>query len=270
MKPRILINDKPVRADILATPAIITAGWRRALNEAAFAGMRGLQARMGQVFDSPTPYTLSALTVVQAPATGPLTAEVAMKGRPDTAGTGVPQESYLRAQVLGGNRRYKRFEILLWRRGYLPRGMYAVPGQAARLDAYGNMSRGQIIELLSYLQAFTVARGERRAGYRANSTKATRDRRSRGTRTAIGNRYFVHPVGEPGLAPGIYRAQSTSTRAAGPVGKPRLVVAFVKEPRYGVKLRFWDELQRLTDAELAARVDAAVDRERRRAGRTTA
>lgn len=35
----------------------------------------------------------------------------------------------------------------------MPAGMFSTPGPGAELDRYGNMNRGQIVKLLSYLKA---------------------------------------------------------------------------------------------------------------------
>src|SRR3546814_6873764 len=72
----------------------------------------------------------------------------------------------------------------------LPGDQYAFPAAGAELDAYGNMSRGQVVRLLSYLQAF----GEQ--GYRANATARSRARTAKvskasGYKTINGVQYFV-------------------------------------------------------------------------------
>lgn len=155
-----------------------------ALNRTASAIQKALVEQMGQVFDRPTPYTLRSLRLQRATKQN-LTASVAYK---DFAGKGTAASKYLRPQVDGGKRRQKRFENALGRIG--PSGYY-VPAGGADQDAYGNMSRGQIVKLLSYLQAF----GEQ--GYRANATDKSRARTAKVRRSEAGYRringvvYFI-------------------------------------------------------------------------------
>ena len=65
-------------------------------------------------------------------------------------------------QVAGGRRSLKSAEKMLAAKNYLPGGMVTVPGAGAKLDAYGNMSRGQLVQLISALLAFP------KTGYNAN------------------------------------------------------------------------------------------------------
>lgn len=136
----------------------------KALNSTARHVKRSVDEAILRVFDRPTPYTQRALRVTYA-TKARLEAYVGFK---DAAGKGVSANQYLWPQVHGGGRRQKRSEKALSNVG-LPGG-YAIPGAGAQIDAYGNMSRGQIIKLMSYLQAF----GEQ--GYRANATPASRVR----------------------------------------------------------------------------------------------
>lgn len=102
---------------------------------------------MRSVFDKPTPYTLRALKVVPATKAN-LRAELGFK---EFGGT--PAWKYLGPQVEGGPRRRKRFEIALQAVGILRSNEYVVPGAGATLDGYGNMSSGQLRQLLSALGA---------------------------------------------------------------------------------------------------------------------
>lgn len=156
-----------------------------ALNRTAQHILEALVRVTGEVFDRPTPYTLRALRLVRATKEN-LVATVDYR---DGAGKGISADKYLPPQVLGGGRRLKRSERALSRVG-LPKG-YTVPAAGAEMDAYGNMSRGQIVKLLSYLQAF----GEQ--GYRANSTQRSRARTAKVGKSAEGYKringvqYFV-------------------------------------------------------------------------------
>lgn len=179
------------------------------INDVAFDVRGDYQQEMLANFDKVTPYILKSIWV-----------ERATSGRPQATvypryngGKGVDPGKVLAAEVRGGARRSKRFEIALQRAGILPVGMAAVPASgldASKMDAYGNVKGSYIVQLLSYLKAF----GEQ--GYSANMTdkrKATLARKGksqRGYATINGVQYFVsHGRGERNgksqhLAPGIW------------------------------------------------------------------
>jgi hypothetical protein len=139
---------------------------------------------MRDVFDRPTPYTLNALYMKPATKSN-LQAVVWLKA--DTS-KGTPADKYLTPQIRGGARSLKRFERALAAVGALPPDYMALPGAAAKLDSYGNMDRGQIVQLLSYFKAFPEM------GYRANITDARKAKLARGTKSRLG---FVYFVGRP-------------------------------------------------------------------------
>jgi len=114
--------------------------------------------------DRPTRFTLNSLQLTPGSKAKP-EARVWFK---DYATKGTPADKYLRPQAFGGERAQKRSERALAIRGYLPKGQYLVPASGARLDAHGNMQRGQIVQVLSALRAF----GEQ--GYTANATGSAR------------------------------------------------------------------------------------------------
>jgi hypothetical protein len=64
-----------------------------------------------------------------------------------------PQATYLKTEITGGVRGTKPFEKSLQAIGLLPPGHVAVPGRAAEIDAFGNMSRKQINQILAYFKA---------------------------------------------------------------------------------------------------------------------
>jgi len=140
---------------------------------------------MRDVFDRPTPNTLNSLYVKPATSAS-LTATVGIK---DFAGKGIAASKYLASQINGGSRRVKRFEKALQAVGALPGGYRAVPGSAAKMDAYGNMQGGQIVQILSFFKAFPEA------GYKANMTDKRRASLAKGTKKKQGFAYFV---GRPG------------------------------------------------------------------------
>jgi hypothetical protein len=103
---------------------------------------------MASNFSSPTPYTMRALYLESAHRNR-LQARVWLKD-------GNKPEHYLLPQIEGGNRPIKRFEQRLRMLGYMAADERAVPGTAVQLDAYGNMSRGQIVKILSQLRTAVV------------------------------------------------------------------------------------------------------------------
>ena len=108
---------------------------------------RDLRDEMPRVFDRPTRWTLNSLFL--KPATKQeLQATVWFK---DT-GQGAANE-YLQPEVFGGTRSQKRFEKRLQAAGIMPAGWVAIPARGAKLDAYGNMSAQQIVQILSVLRA---------------------------------------------------------------------------------------------------------------------
>ena len=121
----------------------------RALTSTARDVKDELIREMDRVFDRPTRYTKSAFYIRSA-TKKKLVASVGIK---DFSFKGIPAIKFLAPQIYGGTRNPKRFELWLRRRSILPEGMFAVPARGAKLDRYGNLSRGQITKMLANLQA---------------------------------------------------------------------------------------------------------------------
>ncbi len=199
---------------------------------------------MGHVFDRPTPYTLGSLGVHGATKQR-LVAEVLLK---TSTTKGTRAEKYIGPQIVGGERSLKRFESALQRIGILPRGLYVVPGSGADLDAYGNISRGQIVQILSFFRAF----GEQ--GYSANMTTKGRAKLMRGSKRKgrMGFAYFVsHGKGRTAhLLAGIYKRVPFSRGSA---IKP--IFMFVRKPTYKKRWPFFDIAKKITDRRSKAIFD---------------
>lgn len=224
-----------------------------ALTEAA----KGVQAEvvkdMNKVFDRPTRWTLNSLYV--KPATQSDQSASVWFEDDIAAGNGTPPAKYILPEVKGGPRYLKRFESALRKAGVLPEGMYAVPGEAAKIDAYGNMDRGQIIQILSYFKAFPAV------GYRMNITQKKKASLAKGSRRT-GQRGFTYFVGKPG-SDGVPRRGKDFKPASnlplgiwqrvhfGPLGSAvKPVIIFVtRPPRYRVRLPFFDIAQEYLDKE---------------------
>lgn len=250
-------------------PATVEIAARVAINSTLPRGRDAIYSAMRRAFVSPTPYALNALRLELVPDGGALAGAVMVKGRQDVPGGAVPAQSFLRAEITGGARRWKRFEVALMKRGHLPRGWFAIPAIGARLDRWGNMSRGQVVELMSWLELFGTARGARAAGYRANKTEASKAKARAGTRNRFGVDVVLSSPTQAyrrgGLPFGIYTRQTNArtTRAAGPP-KPLLpVVVFVKSANYRQRLDYFGELQRATAQDFPQQLALAVDKVRR-------
>ncbi|GGY67937.1 hypothetical protein [Pseudoduganella albidiflava] len=214
---------------------------RVALTRTAQKAAQAQVKEMRDIFHSPTPYTLSSMFVRPATAQR-LSAEVKLK---DDATKATPAAKFLAAQIDGGTRAQKRFERALQAVGAMPPGFRAVPGAGAKLDAYGNISRGQIVQILAFFQAFPEA------GYKANMTAASRARLARGTRTRPGVAYFV---GSPGdrLPLGIWQRINF---AQGSAIKP--VLLFVRTADYQPIYDFRFVAEKTIEQEFAGEFEAA-------------
>ncbi|CAG2129195.1 hypothetical protein [Cupriavidus numazuensis] len=228
---------------------------RVALNETAKQAKQRLVDEMARRFDRPTPYTLNSIWIAYA-TKDRLEAKVWVK---DEAGKGTPAERYLGPEVIGGQRRQKRYERALQAAGVLPSGMYTVTGQAAQLDAFGNLSRGQIVQLLSYFRAF----GEQ--GYRANMTDKRRTNLLKGKpkQGVRGFSYFALARQEGKLPPGIYQRMAYSTAESGRIahlqrGGAKPVLLFVRQPAYRPIFPFFDLVRETVDANLVPNFQASA------------
>jgi hypothetical protein len=207
----------------------------RALNAAAWAAKQATEREIGSVFDRPTPWIARSVRYTKATKT-----RLESKVDFDMWGnkTAVTASKVLSAQIEGGSRKHKRHEVALQRAGILPAGMYIMPGEAAQLDAYGNMRAAQIVQIMSWFQSFGTA------GYSANmrdgGKRLGKDNKRTGKK---GFSYFVARKGGH-LPPGIYQRY---TFAAGSSIKP--VMIFVGKTAYRKRLDFYNIAIRAARAE---------------------
>lgn len=193
---------------------------------------KALTSEMLYAFDRPTPYTLGSLYLQPATKRLPV-AKVWLK---DDAGKGTPAAKYLLPEIEGGVRRHKRFERALQAKGLLPTGMFAVPGSAAKIDRFGNMERGQVVQVLSALGA-----AEARSGYAANRTERSKKRKGRNLAE-----YFV---GQPGRGKAPLGIWQRVTFGFGSAVKP--VAIFTRAPVYQVRYRFREIAEQVIRDEFA-------------------
>jgi hypothetical protein len=212
-----------------------------------FAETKGRQ-EMHRAFDRPTPFFLRSLRVIYAKRGGPVQAGLWFKdSNRDTGG-----EAMVVPHIEGGTRRRKPLEYRLRRAGLIPPGWFAVPGTGADLDANGNMSRGQISQLLNVLGTFTEA------GYN-KANQATRDRLRKGStrKGKYGFEYFVNPVGgkrASHLLPGVWKRIYTGFGSA---VKPILI--FVSGVTYRKRFDFYGVAHKEVEARFPAEFDAAFE-----------
>lgn len=211
-----------------------------AMTRTAKAVQGEMRDELRTVFDRPTPFTLNALRM------WPATADrlVARVGFRDDGTGGVNPNHYMLPNVQGGERRDKRLEAALRAIGALPSGWRAVPGQGAVIDSYGNMSRGQIIQILSQLRV-TLASGFDR-------NMSTDARRQIAAQRRAGGRYFVIQAGNrSGTQPGVYQREFYGRNITP-------VIVFVSGARYQARWPFWANAQRRAEARITREVERSV------------
>ena len=197
-----------------------------ALNRTGYDVMDATIEEMRHAFDRPTPYTLSSIRLDKATASK-LVAEI---GPRLEAGKGTPASKYLGPEIWGGERNEKRSERALQRTGILPQGMYTVPGQGAKLDAYGNITRGTYQQILSWFDS-----AESKLGRTMNMGDKGRAKAMKGTRTKWGYRYFAVRNPNYHLAMGIWRRTTVTGRS-----DIEPILMFVKKPVYQKRYRFYE------------------------------
>lgn len=143
-----------------------------ALTRTAYDVKDAATRAMADLFDKPTPYTLRSMRVWGANKTN-LRAIAWLKD-------GNRPQHYLLPMIEGGDRPLKRFEERLRMLGYMKSSERAVPGTAAQLDNYGNMSRALIVKILSQLKTAVV---------QGDFSNASESRRSKAKRSKVA--YFA-------------------------------------------------------------------------------
>lgn len=244
MKLSIEHNTKAVQAALDKAASQVPFAMSVALNDTSTEAKAMVQDAMKSVFDRPTPWVINSLRVARATKTN-LVAELAFKD----INSALSARSMVEPHVDGGARRFKAMEARLLSKGLLPKGWNAVPGAAASLDSYGNMSRGQISQLLNVLGTYSEA------GYNKANDK-TRARLAAGNvkRNQYGFEYFVNPVGGKSrhLQPGVYKRYKTGF---GSSLKPILI--FIRPAKYQKRLDFFGMVERKVNERLAPNFDAA-------------
>jgi hypothetical protein len=164
-------SDIKIKFDTKNIEKQATFAMAKTLTQIATLSKDEVRNEMGRVFDRPTPFTLSSLFVKPAKRDA-LVATMGVKDQAAGKSTRAPS-AFLKEHFFGGRRTYKKMEGAFRRAGMLKDDQMIVPGGGAQLDAFGNVSRGLIVQLISYFGAF----GEQ--GYKANATAASKKRRAK-------------------------------------------------------------------------------------------
>lgn len=192
------------------------------------------------IFDRPNPWTMGSLFIEPARA-DKLQSRVWFKDQ-RTGQRGTPAAYYLLPNVKGGGRKIKGFEAQFRRMGVLPAGWQVVPGQGAQLDVHGNVSVGQIRQVVAQL----------RLSGGAGPSLPTRKIRSKvvATERAAGGRFFVVQPGAK-LQPGIYQREFIG-RSITPV------FIFVRSSSYRARFDFYGLATKFAGERLALNLDRAL------------
>lgn len=199
------------------------------------------QAWQGQLqgrFDRPTPSTLRATAVSQATAANPQ-ASVFIKDQPGAGGR-APQW-WLAPEERGGQRGLKKFEAALIAQGSMQAGWRAVPGPAAQLDGYGNVTRGTIVQVIAQLGA------QYSPGYQRVISPSAQRRVAKALKT--GRKYLAIKAQNGALRPGVYLREGRQLRP---------VFYFVRTVGYRPRLDLMAKAAAVAAAKFPSEFDRAL------------
>lgn len=196
-----------------------------ALTRTAKAAKTEIERLLPSLIDKPTAFTMRGFRLYPANKRN-LTAIVDFR---QSMTGGASAKDYLSPLVYGGARKVKNFERSLQRANMLPSGFVAVPGAAAKIDGYGNMSRSQLVQVLSAVGA---------AKAKAKSSA---------------QRYFVIKPGQSHLPPGIWMAAGVGRSSS-----VRPVIVYVRQPAYRAALDIPGIAKRVVEARFETELQAAI------------
>jgi hypothetical protein len=241
-------------SDRRLSAAVATALTRTAVDARA-EGQRFLR----QALDRPKPFTINSLKYVPATAQRPVAAvglgvvaitdQVGNVLRYQDLGEGErPAGKYLGPMIRGGQRHSKGVEGALRAAGVLPAGWFVVPGAGALLDAYGNVSPGQIVQILSQLRIQQWSGTTRNMSFEAGKQIAAQRK--------AGGRFFVVPVGSR-QQPGVYQREFMGRNVTP-------VMIFVRGAVYRNRLDLPGTLQRRADEQLPREMARSIEEQLQR------
>ena len=197
------------------------------------------RAQIGAKLDRPTPLTQRSVLVKRAEAAN-LVAEVLVR---DQARPGaITPAEYLGTQEAGGSRGLRKFERALIAQGSMPAGHKVVPGKYAKLDSFGNVSRGQIVQVIAQLGA------QYSPGYQRVISKSAAKRAESAIRRGR-NYVALLARDDKGRAPGVYEIGKYGLRP---------VFFFVRSVSYQRRLDLIGRASTSAPAEVARQVERAI------------
>lgn len=238
------VNSQPIQDALQQSVKQAQYATMVAINKSADIAKEAVVRQLPIVFDRPTSWVLNSLRIQYAKDRAKPVAELAFKDK----SLAVSARTMIFPHVEGGARHFKAMEARLSAMGFLPKDYNAVPGGGAVLDSNGNMSRGQISQLLNVLGTYTES------GFNKANLN-TRKRLAKGNvkKNTYGFEYFVSygkigrtSIGIKGgemakmqtqfnhLQPGVYQRVKTGF---GTSIKPILI--FVKRAQYRKRLDFY-------------------------------
>lgn len=191
----------------------------------AYDAKKNLTEEMKIIFDRPTPYVLRGIRIQ----VNKLDMSVAIS--PEDFPVGHSPADVLLPHIEGGGRPMKRSENHL--------GNYWTPGAGARLNQYGNISGGQITQLLSVLRRLPES------GYAANITPRSKKRNIKP------RDYFMTSRTNRGLRAGVWE------RYGG--GRVRPILIFGRPPTYYKRFKYFEILEKSILKNIQRRFNDAFD-----------
>lgn len=239
------------------SPRRMNAAIATALTRTARAARDETRELAGRVLDNPTPFTMRGFFFRGATAAR-LEARVWFGNE---YGEGAAKGRYLTPQIEGGGRRLKRFERALQAAGAMPTGYFAVPGPGAKLDGYGNISRGQLTQILSQVGTTLTAGYSRTLQRRqGESAKAFQSRRRRAFGRS-GGQYFAVRDRRGKLKPGVYLAGARDFGAKWGLGRSGgIIPVLLYRPTttYRTRFDFYGAASRVVQTRMGAELERAV------------
>ncbi len=238
MEPKITVDYRQFLTNMTIVESQLPFAMALAATRTGQKAIPVVQAAMRSTFDRPTVWSINSLRLKSATKAKPV-AVIAFKDKNSVESS----RTMIEPHVAGTERHYKAMEVRLLRMGVLPKGWRVVPGAGAQLDSYGNMSAGQISQVLNVLGAYTEA------GFnKANINTVKRLAKGNAKKNVYGFVYWVNPVGSKKgghLQPGVYQRIST---AFGSSLKP--IMIFVRSVSYKPTLDFYGKVNGVVAAEL--------------------
>lgn len=210
----------------------------QALNATARTIRAATLAEMAANFDRPTPLVMKSLFI--APATkAKLQAAVYLKDREIGGKNSRSMAEILGHQFAGGTRLRKRLEDAFTTAGLIRPGEYLVPGPDAKLDQYGNLSRGQTQQIYAALRLF-----------RDPYQNVTQSKRSQRNAKAAGRIFWSDGRGAHKRRRGLW---ATDAR-----GFPRLLMLVIPTPVYRRRIDMDKIAAEIMQSDFDANFDAAL------------